>query len=61
MKELWWFILALIILWVLWVLSGGPTHEESKTRPFLEQPAPIEGGRPYTIEELREKQRTPFY
>ncbi len=56
MGELKWFILALVILWILWVLTGGPAHQESKTRPFIEQPAPIEGGNPYTLDELRDRQ-----
>jgi hypothetical protein len=55
MGELKWFISALLLLWVLWVLSGGPSRYENKTRPFLEQPAPIETGRPYTFDELKNK------
>lgn len=57
MSELGWFILALIILWVLWVLSGGPTHQESRTRQFIEQPAPIESGRIYSLDELKDRTR----
>lgn len=53
MGELKWFIYAFIGLWILWLLTGGPTHYESRTRQLLEQPAPIEGGRPYKIQELR--------
>ncbi len=51
-----WFILAIIGLWIVWVLTGGPERLENKDKPFLEQPAPIEGGHIYTIEELKVKQ-----
>lgn len=55
MDELKWFLLAFIILWVLWLLTGGPSRNENRYRPLLEQPAPLEGGRPYTIEDLKAK------
>jgi hypothetical protein len=55
MSELKWFLIAMIALWILWVISGGPQATENKTRPFLEQPAPVEGGRPYTLEELKDR------
>lgn len=51
------FIIALIILWVLWVLTGGPANVENHTRPFLEQPEPVDTGRVYTLEELRERNK----
>ena len=52
-----WFILAFIGLWVLWVLSDGPAKLENKDKPFLEQPAPIEGWQPYTVQQLKDKQK----
>lgn len=56
MDDLKWFLLLFLGLWVLWLITGGATRYENRTRPFLEQPAPIEGGRPYDVEELRTKQ-----
>ena len=55
MGELKWFIYAFVGLWILWLITGGPTRYENRNRPFLEQPAPIEGGRPYTIEDLQRR------
>ena len=40
---------------MLWVLTGGPERVENRQRPFIEQPSPIEGGRTYTVEELKNK------
>ena len=57
MGELKWFLLFLIALWVMWVVSGGAERLENKDKPFLEQPAPIESGRPYTLEELKQRTR----
>lgn len=56
MGDLKWFLLLFLGLWVLWLITGGPTRYENRYRPFLEQPAPIEGGQPYTVQELRQKQ-----
>ncbi len=54
MGELKWFLLALITLWVLWVLTGGYTRVENKHLPFIEQPQePFSTGRPYTYEEFK--------
>ncbi len=55
MEDLKWFLLLCIGLWVLWLLTGGPARNENRYRPLLEQPAPIEGGKPYTIEELKNR------
>jgi hypothetical protein len=55
MGELKWFLLLFFGLWVLWVLTGGPERVENRQRPFIEQPSPIEGGRTYTVEELKNK------
>lgn len=52
MGEFRWFIYAFIGLWILWFITGGPTRYENRSRPLLEQPAPLEGGRPYKIEEV---------
>ncbi len=55
MGELKWFLLAFFGLWALWVLTGGPARIENRKRPFLEQPSPIESGKPYTVQELKTK------
>ena len=55
MGELKWFILAFGGLWILWLVTGGATRYENRTRPLLEQPAPLEGGRPYKVEELKNR------
>lgn len=57
MGELKWFLLALIIMWVLWVLSGGYQERiDSKDKPFIEQPTqPFSTGTPYTYEEFKNR------
>jgi hypothetical protein len=52
MGEFKWFLYAFVGLWILWLVTGGPSRYENRSRQLLEQPAPIEGGRPYSIEEL---------
>lgn len=47
----------LVVLWALWVVMGGPQNMENYNAPFLEQPKPIETGRVYTLEELKERNR----
>ncbi len=56
--ELKWFLLLIAGLWLAWLLTGGPDRiSTNRTHPFLEQPAPIEDGNIYTLEELRERTR----
>ncbi len=57
MGELKWFLLALLVMWILWVLTGGyEERTDNKDKPFLEQPTePFSTGRPYTIEEFRNR------
>lgn len=55
MGELKWFLLAFFVLWVLWVITGGPARLDNKQRPFLKQPAPIESGETYTLKEFKTK------
>lgn len=52
MGDLKWFLYAFIGLWILWLVTGGPTRYENRSRALLEQPAPIEGGRPYKLNEI---------
>lgn len=38
MKDLWLFIVFLVVLGVLWYVSGGPSREWSTKNPFLNNP-----------------------
>lgn len=53
--KMYWFVIILVLLWAMWVVTGGPQKIENHNAPFLEQPNPIETGRVYTLEELRER------
>jgi len=55
MEELGWFLLLIVGLFFAWVLTGGPARVENRNKPFLEQPAPVESGQPYTLEQLRDR------
>jgi hypothetical protein len=57
MGELKWFLIALVVMWLLWVVTGGYTHVQNINKPFLEQPAPIENGQPYTLQQLKDSTR----
>jgi hypothetical protein len=57
MDELKWFLIAFFALFILWMFTGGPERIENKRTPFLEQPTPIEGGQPYTLEQLQDRTR----
>lgn len=58
MSDFKWFLLALLGLWILWAGTGGYSERtDNKDKPFLEQPAPIESGRPYTFDELKNRNR----
>ncbi len=52
-----WFILALILLWLMWLATGGPARTENNNAPFLEEPAPINSGQPYTLKQLKDGTR----
>jgi hypothetical protein len=45
LKELKWFLFVLLVLWVIWFLTGGPARFENK--PFLKPAKPIDTGQPY--------------
>ncbi len=57
-SELKWFLILLAGLWLAWFATGGPDRNEiNRTHPFIEQPAPIEGGNIYTLQELKDRTR----
>lgn len=57
-NELKWFLLLFFGLWVAWLVTGGTERiSVNRTHPFLEEPAPIDQGRIYTLEELKERTR----
>ena len=56
MSEFWWFLFALILLWILWVLTGGYERVENKDKPFIDRPTePFQAGDPYTYDEFKER------
>jgi hypothetical protein len=52
MGELKWFLLFFLLLYVVWLLTGGPAAQD-KNDQFLHQPAPIENGQTYNIDEYK--------
>lgn len=46
-KDLKWFVFIVIVLWVLWYITGGPSHFESVNKPFIKPAAPIDTGEVY--------------
>lgn len=54
--EIKWFLILIALLWLAWFFTGGPTRiQTNRTHPFIEQPAPIEGGKIYTLDELKNR------
>lgn len=54
LTELQLFLLFILVLWILWAVSGGPKRAEQENAPFIKQPAPIESGETYrTIQPAR--------
>jgi hypothetical protein len=44
-KELKWLLVILVLLWVIWFLTGGPSRFEKG--PFIKPPNPIDTGEVY--------------
>lgn len=44
-KELKWFFIILLVMWVIWFFTGGPARYENK--PFLKPAAPLDTGETY--------------
>jgi len=57
MGEAKWFLIALVVMWILWVLTGGYQERvDNKNKPFIEEPKKaFDTGRPYTIEEFKNR------
>ncbi len=45
-KELMGFILILILLWIIWFFTGGPSRSD-KDKPYVNPAAPISTGDTY--------------
>jgi|GEM_PF-2735204 len=60
MGEAKWILVLFIILFAAWVATGGPS---SMTRhdQFIEEPAPIQNGQTYNVNDLKEKQPSLFH
>jgi hypothetical protein len=52
MSELKWFLVFFLVLYIVWLLAGGPSAPD-KNNPFLHQPAPIENGSSYNFQEYK--------
>jgi|APSaa5957512622_1039677.scaffolds.fasta_scaffold62340_2 hypothetical protein len=47
------FILAFgIIVYVLWLMTGGMERVENREKPFLQEPAPLDSGEVYGLDEI---------
>ena len=46
-KELKWLILIMVILWIVWFLTGGPKRIEDLKGPFIKPAKPIDTGETY--------------
>jgi len=49
-KFLKWILGALIILFFIWLLTGGYSRFEDKNKPFLKPPDPLDSGEPYGLD-----------
>ncbi len=56
--ELKWFIFLFVGLWLAWLVTGGPDRKAfNRTHPFLEEPSPVDSGKVYTLDELKDRNR----
>jgi hypothetical protein len=44
--PIWWLVGAIIVLWVVWYIIGGPEHA-NKDKPFMDAPSPVGSGEVY--------------
>jgi len=55
-SDLKWLIVVMIIIWVVWFFTGGPSREISQGGPFLKEPPPLDTGETYgELTEIRER------
>lgn len=59
MSEFKWFLIAFAVLYALWYLMGGFMAPD-RNKPFLHQPAPIENGKAYSTDELKQENPSLF-
>ncbi len=45
--DLLWVVGLLVLLFILWIATGGPRHWEATSGPFIKPPAPLDTGEVY--------------
>ncbi len=57
-SELKWFLILFFGLWLAWAVMGGASRNAiNRTHPFIKQPNPVDDGKVYTLEELKDQTR----
>jgi len=46
-KDSWWLIIVIILIWFAWFFTGGPDRREATEGPFLKPPQPLDTGEVY--------------
>jgi len=46
-KAFWFVVLALIVAWFVWLVTGGPESTRARGGPFLKPPSPLDTGETY--------------
>jgi len=41
-----------IIIYIFWLITGGPQRAEDRLKPFLKEPAPLDSGEVYGPSDL---------
>jgi hypothetical protein len=49
-KFLKWILGVLVVLFFLWLLTGGYDRIENKDKPFIRPPDPLDSGEKYGVE-----------
>jgi hypothetical protein len=54
MGELKWFLIGFIVLYMIWLLGGGPSRNNiNRTHPFMDEL--YKGGNVYTVDEVKNR------
>jgi len=46
-KDLGWLIVVIILIWFVWLFTGGPEHKEYTENPFIKPLQPLDTGETY--------------